>query len=230
MNKANVKARVAVKRLHIAGILLSLSLLSNIVLFGMIKQNPVKENKVSTKAVNVSPTTTPTPTPTVKKLKPHSIPMTNDIKKEWVRCMQRKAITLTYKNRKAPMAKETVAIVNMVAYAQEYGLDWRLVPALSIAESNGGKYCFRPYNAYGLMVNKNFKNFNESTMYVIRLLMAYRRAGLVRLEDILRKYNPKGGKKYINDVKLIMKEIEGNLKKVNCNKEYSLYVIPDKLY
>ncbi len=46
----------------------------------------------------------------------------------------------------SPMASKSLYIVQT---AEAYGIDPRLIPAISIAESSGGNYCFRPYNAWG---------------------------------------------------------------------------------
>ncbi|MEA3357141.1 MAG: hypothetical protein U9Q67_01790 [Patescibacteria group bacterium] len=51
-----------------------------------------------------------------------------------------------YSRWNAPMASSADYIVEV---SDNFGLDWRLIPAISVIESSGGNYCFRSYNAFG---------------------------------------------------------------------------------
>ncbi len=81
--------------------------------------------------------------------------------------------------------------------AAVYGMDWRLGVALATVESSGGKYCFRPYNPFGIM-GKSFAGWREAIWEVNRLVASYGFGNDLRA--ILRKYNPSGGEAYIRKV------------------------------
>jgi hypothetical protein len=44
------------------------------------------------------------------------------------------------------MAEQAYYIVEI---SEHFGIDYRLIPAISIVESSGGKYCFKSYNPFG---------------------------------------------------------------------------------
>lgn len=84
-----------------------------------------------------------------------------------------------------------------VEAAEANGMDWRLAAAIAVAESSGGRYCFRPYNPFGIM-GKSFTSWREAVGEVNRLISSYGFG-----DDpgkILAKYNPGGGETYINNV------------------------------
>lgn len=93
---------------------------------------------------------------------------------------------------------------SFVRAAQLYGMDWRLAPALAMAESSGGRYCFRPYNPFGIM-GRSFSNFREAIYEVNRLVRSYGYGNDLRA--ILTKYNPAGGEDYIRRVLREMESI-----------------------
>lgn len=76
-------------------------------------------------------------------------------------------------------------------YASEYyGIDYRLLPAISIVESSGGKYLFRPYNPFG-WGRHGYKNFHDAIWDVARGLSVYHyRLNRTTPESIGRLYNP----------------------------------------
>jgi hypothetical protein len=86
---------------------------------------------------------------------------------------------------------------DFVEAADRYGMDWRLGVALATAESSGGKYCFRPYNPFGIM-GRSFSSFREAVWEVNRLVDSYGFGNDPRA--ILRKYNPSGGEAYVSKV------------------------------
>ena len=65
-------------------------------------------------------------------------------------------------SRGAPLASEADTFVKM---ADKYGLPYNLMPAISIIESSGGKYNYRPYNYAGMGGQGNamvFSNYDEA--------------------------------------------------------------------
>lgn len=83
------------------------------------------------------------------------------------------------------------------AAAEENGMDWRLGVAVAVAESSGGRQCFRPYNPFGI-TGKSFANWEEAVRGFYKLVAGYGFG-----DDpgkILAKYNPGGGQTYVNNV------------------------------
>lgn len=75
----------------------------------------------------------------------------------------------------------------MVQVADQFGLDYRLLPAISIVESSGGKYCFKSYNPFG-WGKKGFANFDEAIYTVgYGLANGYRTSNPFAIAP---KYNP----------------------------------------
>ena len=74
-----------------------------------------------------------------------------------------------YKRWNSPMADQAQFIVET---ADHFGIDWRLIPAISIVESSGGVYCFKAYNAFG-WGSATFKNF-EHSIYTVSEGLALR--------------------------------------------------------
>jgi hypothetical protein len=69
-----------------------------------------------------------------------------------------------YSKWNSPMADHAEFIVET---ADHFGIDWRLIPAISIVESSGGVHCFKPYNAFG-WGRMSFANFEESIYTVTK--------------------------------------------------------------
>lgn len=67
-----------------------------------------------------------------------------------------------YAKWNAPMAAQAEYLVIV---ADEFGLDWRLLPAISIVESSGGNYCFKSYNPFG-WGRMDFASF-EDAIYTV---------------------------------------------------------------
>ena len=84
----------------------------------------------------------------------------------------------------------------VVTVSDEYGLDYRLIPAISMQESGACKVI--PHNSYncwgwGIYGNKitRFASYPEALETVARGLKTYYiDKGLVTPEEIMRKYNP----------------------------------------
>ncbi|MBN2100425.1 hypothetical protein JW710_00820 [Candidatus Dojkabacteria bacterium] len=63
-----------------------------------------------------------------------------------------------YARWNSPMAANAYYIVEV---SDLFGLDYRLLPAISIVESSGGIHCFRSYNPFG-WGQRGFNSFNEA--------------------------------------------------------------------
>ncbi len=98
----------------------------------------------------------------------------------------------------------------LVEASDRYGLDYRLMPAISIIESSGGRYLFRPYNPFG-WGNIGFNSFEDAIYYVAyRLRVYYYDLGWREPRVIAYKYNgptpEEWGKKAEYLVSLMKKE------------------------
>jgi hypothetical protein len=83
---------------------------------------------------------------------------------------ERKAdrIRAFYSRWDAPMAEHAMYIVEV---AEHFGVDFRLIPAISVVESSGGNYCFRPYNPFGW--GKSGFNSFEDAIYTVTKGLAH---------------------------------------------------------
>lgn len=104
-----------------------------------------------------------------------------------------KVIENFFKAYKAPLADSSNDFIKI---ADRYNLDWRLLPAISMQESNGGKKVinnsFNPfgYGIYGKVVTK-FKSWEEAIERVGRSLREdYLNLGLKTPYQIMTKYTP----------------------------------------
>jgi len=112
------------------------------------------------------------------------------------------------KQRGAPLASEAEYFVKT---ADDFGIDYRLVAAVSIIESSGGKYCYRPYNAWGWGGQGNafvWSNWREGIYIVSRGLGRYYVGGARTPEQIGRRYNPESWQEWARKVRLVMNQIE----------------------
>ena len=110
-------------------------------------------------------------------------------------------ITAFYARWDAPLASKAEYILDI---SEKYGLDWRLIPAISIVESTGGRYCFRSYNAFcwGRM---SFSSFEQAIETVARgLSTGYRTDNPY---TIAYKYNPVTPESWGSKVSGLMSQI-----------------------
>lgn len=90
-------------------------------------------------------------------------------------------------SRNAPLADYATQIVQD---ADKYGIDYRLVAAISIMESSGGMYDFRSYNAWG-WGNFSFSSYDQSIDAMSGYLKSeYINLGLTSPFTIAPKYCP----------------------------------------
>ena len=105
--------------------------------------------------------------------------------------------------RNSPLAQYAQEIVKA---ANEYGIDYRLVPAISIIESSGGIHTFRTYNAWG-WGKKNFSSWEEGIWAVSKGLGNYYAKGLNTPQKISVYYCPPSAGEWARKVSFVMKQI-----------------------
>lgn len=98
-----------------------------------------------------------------------------------------------FAKHKAPLAPYGE---NLVQAADKYGLDWRLLPAIAMQESNGGKKVpEESHNPFGWAIHsqysKSFASWEEAIETVARgIKNDYVSRGLVTPCEIMTRYNP----------------------------------------
>lgn len=105
----------------------------------------------------------------------------------------------------APLAKYAAKFVEV---AKKYEIDYRLLPAISVMESGGGKSNFRSYNAWG-WGKKGFSSFEEGIETVGRgLRNGYMDKGADTVDKMAPIYCPPNATNWARNVKQFMNEIE----------------------
>lgn len=106
--------------------------------------------------------------------------------------------------RSAPLASEAKFLVQAANY---YKIDYRLVAAISIIESSGGKHTYRPYNAWGWGGADNafvFKSWKHAIATVSLGLSRYYAGGATTPELIAPRYNPHTPREWSRKVTYVM--------------------------
>ncbi len=97
----------------------------------------------------------------------------------------------------------------LVTAAYEYGIDYRLVAAISVIESEGGKHCFKPYNAWG-WGSKSFESWEDGIYSITKGLSKYYANGLTTPALIAPVYCPPNASKWASNVQYVMDQIAEN--------------------
>jgi hypothetical protein len=105
--------------------------------------------------------------------------------------------------RNAPLADYAEEFVKA---ADKYGIDYRLVAAISVIESNGGKYTFKPYNAWG-WGKSGFKSWKDGIWSVSKGLAKYYESGRTTPQSIASSYCPPNATAWANKVSYVMSMI-----------------------
>ena len=105
--------------------------------------------------------------------------------------------------RRSPLAQYAEEFVTA---ADHYGIDYRLVASISIIESSGGLYNFRPHNAWG-WGKVSFGNWEEGIWTVTKGLSIYYSKGLTTPKLISRYYCPPSAESWAMKVQFVMNEI-----------------------
>ena len=106
-------------------------------------------------------------------------------------------------NRDAPLATYAEEFVKAADY---YGIDYRLVAAISIVESSGGKYTFKPYNAWG-WGKSGFESWTDGIWAVSKGLGKYYSLGMTTPKSISKSYCPPSADSWASKVSYIMNVI-----------------------
>jgi fructose-specific component phosphotransferase system IIB-like protein len=106
-------------------------------------------------------------------------------------------------NRNSPLAEYAEEFIKA---ANEHGIDYRIVVAISIIESGGGKKNFRPYNAWGWGKN-GFTNWTEGIWAVSAGIGRYYSKGLTTPRLISYSYCPPNADVWASKVQGVMNVI-----------------------
>jgi hypothetical protein len=113
--------------------------------------------------------------------------------------------------RKSPLAEKARFIVIM---ANKFEIDYRLLPAISIIESSGGRKLYRKYNAWGWGGSKGitFESW-EHSLYVVSkgIKTGYYDRGATTPELMAPAYNPHTPNEWAGKVRGIMNQIGSEL-------------------
>lgn len=102
----------------------------------------------------------------------------------------------------------------VVETADFYGLDYRLIPAIAMQESNlCKKIPSNSYNCWGFGIYgnkvKRFESYTEAIDTVTRTLARdYKSAGLESPEEIMRRYTPANTNNWAGNVALFMEKLQ----------------------
>lgn len=106
---------------------------------------------------------------------------------------------------------------NVVSSADKYNLDYRLIPAIAMQESNLCKkapknsYNCWGFGIYGKKVTK-FSNYPEAIDVVTKTLATqYKEKGLETPQQIMAKYTPSNNGAWADSVSLFMDQLQINL-------------------
>jgi hypothetical protein len=106
---------------------------------------------------------------------------------------------------------------NVINSADKYGLDYRLIPAIAMQESNLCKKAPKDsYNCWGFGIYakqvKTFKNYAEAIDTVTKTLaMQYKANGLETPEQIMTRYTPGSNGSWARGVNQFMNQLAANL-------------------
>jgi len=113
-----------------------------------------------------------------------------------------------YKSPLVPFAE------NIVKDADKYGLDYRLLPAIAMQESNlCQKIILDSYNCWGFGIYgkkvTRFENYPEAIDTVTRTLVKnYVQGGLTTPEEIMKKYTPSNNGSWAYSVNYFMNQLQ----------------------
>src|SRR5258708_2836582 len=113
-----------------------------------------------------------------------------------------------YDSELAPFAQ------NVVTAADKYNLDYRLIPAIAMQESNLCKKAPKDsHNCWGYAIyasnSKKFSNYSAAIDAVSKTLATdYKQVGLITPEEIMRKYTPSSNGSWATGVSHFMAELQ----------------------
>ena len=134
-----------------------------------------------------------------KKSKTPKISKQDELKAKKIAAVQK-----FFKQYNAPLYKNAK---DFVEAATKYKLDYRLMPAISIVESSGGKHLFKPHNPFG-WGKHGYPSFRAAIYDVARgLSVYYYGLGLKDPRSIAYKYNPVTPKAWGSKVYRLMQQM-----------------------
>lgn len=106
-------------------------------------------------------------------------------------------------SRNSPLAPHAEEFVKA---ADHYGIDYRIVAAISIIESGGGKKCFKPHNAWG-WGKSGFSSWSEGIWEVSKGISKYYSKGMTTPRLISYSYCPPSSDAWAGKVQGVMIEL-----------------------
>lgn len=106
-------------------------------------------------------------------------------------------------SRNSPLAEYAEEFIKA---ADEYGIDYRIVTAISIIESGGGKHNFKPHNAWG-WGKSGFESWTEGIWAVSKGIGKYYSKGATTPKWISKSYCPPNADNWARNVQGVMNEI-----------------------
>jgi len=106
--------------------------------------------------------------------------------------------------RAAPLADYAK---EFVAAADTYGIDYNIVAAISVIESEGGKHTFKPYNGWG-WGKSGFSSWEEGIWTVSKGISKYYAKGMTTPKSISYSYCPPSASHWATKVQGVMNKIE----------------------
>ena len=127
---------------------------------------------------------------------------------------QKEAVRQFLGKHHSPLSEHADYIVDV---SQTYGIDYRIIPAIAMQESNlckkapADSYNCWGYGIYGGKVTK-FSNYKEGIERVaFTLSQSYIKQGYSTIEQIMSKYTPRNTNNWVLGVTHFMSQIEENL-------------------
>lgn len=113
------------------------------------------------------------------------------------------AVRVFFQKYNAPLQSHAE---DFVRAADMYGLDYRLLPAISMIESSGGKHLFKSYNPFG-WGRSGYPSFTAAIYDVSRGMANYYASGLRDPKKIAYRYNPVTPESWGNKATRFMSEM-----------------------
>lgn len=112
--------------------------------------------------------------------------ITVDVRKSDVFLKKLAAVKVFYRKYNAPLLANAE---DFVRAADMYGIDYRLLPAISMIESTGGKVTFKSHNPFG-WGRSGYPSYTAAIYDVARGMANYYKGGLKDPKRIAYRYNP----------------------------------------
>lgn len=187
----------------------TLAIISGIMFAGIILHTASQKSPIAQVEANLSEGATITPSVSqaqniVEEIKP--VAYIPDAQQYIPNAQKIEKIRKYLERRNSPLAKYAEEFVKA---ADEFGIDYRIVAAISIIESGGGKKNFKPYNAWG-WGKSGFNSWTEGIWAVSKGIGKYYSQGATTPKYISKSYCPPNADSWARKVQGVMYEI-GNI-------------------